>query len=259
MISVTQILGTDSIAGSRITINNNFSVLKDAINTLETFLNPNVSGGDLNIGNIVIKKLSNPVTSTLLNCEASALIQGNFNVNLDSVFNGNANINGLLTSDKGVEVTGNSTSPYVKFGSINKIDLSYTNVRFIDEEFSTTVPLQVHLENPASSGVYELDVTNLRVVYLDYSAYTGASGQTDTLKLIGTPSLGQVLFIRIVNAPSTGGTFKISNTSLLDSIYTSTIDFVGSDPSELKKLFIELVYTPSGFVVKNAHKNVNNI
>lgn len=35
-ISITEILGTDSIAGSRITINENFNVLKDAVEQIDT-------------------------------------------------------------------------------------------------------------------------------------------------------------------------------------------------------------------------------
>ena len=39
-ITVTEILGTDSISGSRIIINDNFAVLRDEINAIEVYLDP---------------------------------------------------------------------------------------------------------------------------------------------------------------------------------------------------------------------------
>jgi hypothetical protein len=46
MISVTEILGTDSLSGSRIVINDNFNIIASEINAMENFFNPNV--GSLN-------------------------------------------------------------------------------------------------------------------------------------------------------------------------------------------------------------------
>ena len=37
-ITITEILGNDNIAGSRVTINDNFKKVANAINTLETYL-----------------------------------------------------------------------------------------------------------------------------------------------------------------------------------------------------------------------------
>ena len=42
-ISTTTILGTDSISASRLTINDNFTVVRDEINSLETYVNPSTA------------------------------------------------------------------------------------------------------------------------------------------------------------------------------------------------------------------------
>jgi hypothetical protein len=39
-VTLTEILGTDSISGSRIVINDNFAILRDEINAIETYLDP---------------------------------------------------------------------------------------------------------------------------------------------------------------------------------------------------------------------------
>ena len=42
-ISVTEILGTDSVSGSRIVINDNFSILATEINAMETYFSPSAA------------------------------------------------------------------------------------------------------------------------------------------------------------------------------------------------------------------------
>jgi len=39
-VTLTELLGTDSISGSRIVINDNFAILRDEINAIETYLDP---------------------------------------------------------------------------------------------------------------------------------------------------------------------------------------------------------------------------
>ena len=52
-VTITEILGGDNIAASRIVLNNNFTLLQNAINTLETRLNTSyVPGGSLNVGDV---------------------------------------------------------------------------------------------------------------------------------------------------------------------------------------------------------------
>lgn len=48
-VTITEILGTDSIAGSRLTINSNFLLLENAYNDLEDSLNINVLTGSLDV------------------------------------------------------------------------------------------------------------------------------------------------------------------------------------------------------------------
>ena len=39
-ISVTEILGTDSLSGSRLVLNDNFNILTSEINAMEVYFNP---------------------------------------------------------------------------------------------------------------------------------------------------------------------------------------------------------------------------
>ena len=48
-VTITEILGTDSIAGSRLTINSNFLLLENAYNDLEDSFNINVLTGSLDV------------------------------------------------------------------------------------------------------------------------------------------------------------------------------------------------------------------
>ena len=80
-ISTTTILGTDSISASRLTINDNFTVVKDEINSIETYLNPStatVSGLTL----LETSKLTvGPTSSPNLQLTTSA-----FDINMATTF-----------------------------------------------------------------------------------------------------------------------------------------------------------------------------
>jgi len=63
-ITITEILGGDNIAASRVVLNNNFTLLQNAINTLETRLNTSyVPGGSLNVGDVQVLKYTRAITT----------------------------------------------------------------------------------------------------------------------------------------------------------------------------------------------------
>jgi hypothetical protein len=85
-ISVTEILGTDSLAGSRLVINDNFNVLADAVNDILVYLNTS-AGTFTNLTSITTNGLtvglSSPklqVTSSVFNIIANPSVQGNIDL-----------------------------------------------------------------------------------------------------------------------------------------------------------------------------------
>lgn len=90
-ITITEILGTDSISASRIVINDNFNILKDEINSIQVYLDPN-AGTISNLNSIegLILNIGNPGNYTL------SASQSGIQLNADSVFNGNITINGII-------------------------------------------------------------------------------------------------------------------------------------------------------------------
>ena len=85
-ISVTEILGTDSLAGSRLVINDNFNVLADAVNDILVYLNT-ASATFTNLASITTNGLtvglSSPklqITSSVFNILASPSVQGNMDL-----------------------------------------------------------------------------------------------------------------------------------------------------------------------------------
>lgn len=60
MITITEILGTDALNASRITINSNFQTCEGAINNLLSIIN--VTEGATNIGNNTTQYIGNSLT-----------------------------------------------------------------------------------------------------------------------------------------------------------------------------------------------------
>jgi len=88
-ISVTEILGTDSLSGSRIVINDNFNILASEINSMETYFSPS-AGTITNLNNLQTEALRVGLSTVILDINASTFdIIANVNVE-----GGDINLNG---------------------------------------------------------------------------------------------------------------------------------------------------------------------
>ena len=88
-ISVTEILGTDSLSGSRIVINDNFNILASEINSMETYFSPS-AGTITNLQNLQTEALRVGLSTVKLDINASTFdIIANVNVE-----GGDVNLNG---------------------------------------------------------------------------------------------------------------------------------------------------------------------
>ena len=88
-ISVTEILGTDSLSGSRLVINDNFSILASEINAIENYFNP-TAGTITNLNDVRTEALRVGLNTVLLDINAAT-----FNILTDvDINNGDLSLNG---------------------------------------------------------------------------------------------------------------------------------------------------------------------
>ena len=87
-ISVTDILGTDSLSGSRLVINDNFNILASEINAMEVYFNPS-SGTLNNLNDVKTESLRVGLSTVLLDINATT-----FNILTDVSMSGNLSLNG---------------------------------------------------------------------------------------------------------------------------------------------------------------------
>ena len=69
-ISVTEILGTDSLSGSRLVLNDNFNILTSEINAMEVYFNP-TAGTITNLNDLKTQSLRVGLSTILLDVNAS--------------------------------------------------------------------------------------------------------------------------------------------------------------------------------------------
>jgi hypothetical protein len=126
-ISVTEILGTDSLSGSRLVINDNFNVLASEINAMEVYFAP-AAGTITNLNNVSTEALRVGLSTILLDVNASTFdiltnvkMTGNLNLTGSGLFRNDTNPTNLDDTTAGAGMTiqvGTSTAipPY----SINR-------------------------------------------------------------------------------------------------------------------------------------------
>ena len=122
-ISVTEILGTDSLSGSRLVINDNFNVLASEINAMEVYFAP-TAGTITNLNNISTEALRVGLSTILLDINASTFdiltnvkMTGNLNMSFGGIFRNDTNPTSLndTTAGSGMAIdVGTSTAipPY---------------------------------------------------------------------------------------------------------------------------------------------------
>lgn len=252
-ITLTELLGTDNVALSRTTINQNFSTAENAINKLGLLLDTSAEGGALSVGDLKIVLVGNNTTATTTFTNAGS-----------EIINGNSTIKLNLTVEKLLEVTGDATfhnrlildgsgaNQALRIGTLSKpVPVHHNMGMKVDGEFENSTPVVI------DAATYNLDITNKYVVYLDCINATGGS----LITLSGDAIEGQRLFIQITTPPDAGGTFYLDKTvfqTQYSADNSADIELTGT-PVELKKLWVEVVYTSGGWKVIGSHPSVKNI
>ena len=271
VITVTEILGGDNLAGSRITINDNFKRLTNAINTLETRLDTSfVPGGSLNVGNALIRRYTNPTSAQIFDCEATGQFQGNLNVLLDASVTQSISAGLDLTVGRNINFTGSSGSGTFLSAIFSEFSAGYALTQLGAQTIAAPT-LNPNTLLPAGNLSRNIltSLVGYSVLRLNLGTYAPTPSPDNceeiVLPAVGVgATIGQVLTI-IIDNPSTGGGaipggFKISNTNF-DPGYTSPIaigvNFIGTDLPQIKKIAVTLFADAAGWRVLNiAQPNV---
>ena len=130
MITIQEILGTDSIAGSRLTINSNFLLIENELNDFENTFNVNVVTGSMDVSQATSGQVK---TKSFYSNQATFPSSGTSTINLygTGASAGNASFSGTVSSTQ-VSVSGtgsfnniNATGSAV-FGSTGQFDGNVT-------------------------------------------------------------------------------------------------------------------------------------
>lgn len=219
-ITLQTILATNSFSASRTIINNNFTAIKTSIDALDSYLSS--STGALNVTSAYVERGSNPISTTLLTCEASGVFGGNLSVNGTSGLTSTS-----ITASTGVTVTGGDV---MLTNASNKLDISGKLVldgEIVHKDFGNSF---IEAADPASfatvSGTQAtLAVTGVHSILLDFTTYNGTTKDVVSVELPVGNTTGQTLEI-IVKTGAIAGVF-IDNVNIAN-LTTETIQFSNS-------------------------------
>ena len=192
-ISVTEILGTDSLSGSRLVINDNFNILASEINAMENYFSPS-AGTITNLNNLQTNALRVGLGTVRLDINAST-----FDIIADvAMEGGNLNLNGggLIR---------NSVDPQ----TLNEIFTAPTLITQVGT--STAVPPYT-VERVSNAGTAPVTV----------QLNDGSIGQ-EIFFVYSEASTGEVEIIGAVNPLIINGT-KVSLNGLGESVHFLCID-----------------------------------
>lgn len=255
-ITLTEILGGDNIAGSRITINDNFKKVANAINVLETRLDTSYNpGGALNVGNAIIKRYTNPTSAQIFTCEATGLFQGNLNVALSLGVTQSATIAQSLTVNKNIVFDGSA----VGGGTFTSAIKSVFSNEFVNSQLDgggLILDPQNDLSGGTTRSMIAGSLNGKSVLRLDLSQYTGVAPKNCNTISLPLGNNGQILTV-LIDVPYAAGqsltTFTIGTTNLATS---DPIVFTGNtsadmESTDIKKMVVTLVFDTNKWRVIN--------
>lgn len=189
-ITLTNILGTDSIAASRIIINDNFAIIRDEINAIESYLDPNSATLDgLNSIQTIELKVG-PVGNFILDIN-----QNDFNINTSLTLTQPSSIltiKGLISHDSFAVLDESSftgtalINPLTGFGNYSIIHNSSSNFYIELDEAHPGQEITFSVEQkglgdiiimPSVNSTFVIDSTNNKI-------YLNDVGSTVVLKYI---------------------------------------------------------------------------
>lgn len=170
-ISVTEILGTDSLSGSRLVINDNFNVLASEINAMETYFAP-AAGTLTNLNNLSTEALRVGLSTILLDINANTFdiltnvkMTGDLNLTGGSIFRNDTNPTTLNDTTAGAGMTisvGSSTAipPY----SLNRCGNTDITTNLDITLYSGTVGQEIFFVCTEGSGSVIINPYNNNIV-----------------------------------------------------------------------------------------------
>jgi len=266
-VTITEILGGDNIAASRIVLNNNFTLLQNAINTLETRLNTSyVPGGSLNVGDAQILKYNRAVTQNIFLLQASGQIDGNLSLGTPTN-NSTLGITGFLTVSQTLTV-----GEAVSFTNVSGTSVFANNLQNVaDDSFAHSQWYAATTKSPivnvqTALGILPVD-KKTKVMHLDVSSVVSPN---NTLVLPNPASLtqGQIFTLVFDTQSLSNLTYEIDNTTNWDPAFSNATlgsniilnnTFNSLTDARFKGIWIDIVVGNTGYKVVGAHVDVTYI
>lgn len=233
-INLTEILGSDNIAGSRITINDNFKKLANSVNTFETYLDTAFSpGGSLNIGNFLAKRYTNPTSTNIFVCEASGRFDGNLTVS------GTLATSGAATFSNNVTL---GTTGVFTIGVPVTQSSGFTNPQFASSTWT------INLQQIGTSGATARSIgatagfANVSVVRLSLTGYSGTSGTNCRAIILPASASGPAGGYNLGQCV----TFLVDTPAPVGASATFGIDLLNLDQSGPTATYTNVVFNATG-------------
>lgn len=261
VVTITEILGGDNIAASRVVINNNFTLLQNAINTLETRLNTSYTpGGALNVGSIQALKYTRAISTNIFLVQASAQIDGNLSLGTATnpstlALTGSATVSQALTIDGNVNFDNDGDTKVFTNSAQNIVNDSFSNAQW----YGPTTKQQEQVVS--TGGAHSVVITdNTNVIRLDIQNVVAAT--ILTMPDASTVTAGQIVTLAFDSAYQTAANraFTLATTNM-DPAYGTNLalnNAVDSSTDAIGKCWITLVAATNGWRVIGASPSVTN-
>lgn len=263
-ITLKRLLGTENVGGSRSVINSNSEITENSINLIKGYIDTDIAGGKLTIGDVAIPIGANAVSDVLFSLAASGTVTGNFSVggNLDVTSATTWTGVSLFKNSVTLDGSGASGNAAFQLGLNGAVAIEHLDGKFAEPQLATTA---VQVPNALSFNA----AAPTRALLLDYTSW-GATGAQSTIILPNGTTIGQKLFIRasIVDATLVGA--DNSHGIIIDGLFTNdwlTYSIGGTKPLHIKgatvediqRQWISLYWTAGGWSVENAHPEIFNL
>jgi len=202
-ISIKEIPGHESPAISRLTINDNFLMVENAINNFENFINTSEPAGKGQLGELLLTS-TNPSIPNFTS-EGSGQFKGNLIIDGVLTVNGITTLEDELTINNSFNVTGAEAGSVIKIGEDDPVAVHHKQGAVIHEDITDVIDVP-------DEETYTIPDLNEKK-YICLSDNTSETHSTKTIILDGLEN-GQIITIIIIANQYENNKFEIDGVEL---------------------------------------------
>lgn len=247
-ITITELQPKDNLGKSRVDINNNFTTIKEEIESLQGVLDP--ATANISASNLEVSRGARAISTEIVNIDGSQRIKG------DEVIEGSLTVSNVTISSNGSLIVPNGSASFTGSESSLSVEGDFTcdgNIILKDYNNTAIDASNIGSYTSVSSNIGTIVPNGKHALILDFSNYSSSANVENThtvrdLKLDTGVHQGQILELTVLANSSAGKPHYLMSNNIISLGSSEKLEFDADYCS------VTLRYSGNSWIIRNTFK-----